>query len=319
MRSVGLLAVMLAHNGKVPDYIMQLRNFDVILMVMVMAISYTLSDNGFIGYQGYLKKRFMRLIVPAWKFMTLFFAVNYIAPAALKCAEYTWSDYLDSYIFSSGLPNHGGIGYVWILRNFLLVSFALPIEKNIMKSLKHKSNLFVFLLLLVANEIIVDAFSYAGVQSIVVEIFIYGFSYCVVAYYGLIVYRLDRKELVIHSALWGIVYILLCVRYKFVNTQVVKYPPRLYYLSYAFFVCIILYILANTHFGKKLGEIRMVRWISQNSYWIYLWHIAVMWIFEVTIFRETEISWLIRYVTIVISSFVTTVLFNRIRITLKRC
>lgn len=60
-----------------------------------------------------------------------------------------------------------------------------------------------------------------------------------------------------------------------VVTQAMKYPPSVYYLSYAIFVSALLWFFSE----RILDVIRYLRFenimlfISQNSIWIYLWHI----------------------------------------------
>lgn len=65
----------------------------------------------------------------------------------------------------------------------------------------------------------------------------------------------------------------------FVQTQEYKYPPSLYYLSYAVSASIFSWI-----FSSKTWEIieqsskfqKFVLLVAQNSLWIYLWHIPLV-------------------------------------------
>ena len=63
-------------------------------------------------------------------------------------------------------------------------------------------------------------------------------------------------------------------------TQLFKYPPRIYYLSYAISVFLILWILKdkvvfiiNEISPKVLG---CIAYIGSRTIWIYLWHIVVL-------------------------------------------
>lgn len=63
-------------------------------------------------------------------------------------------------------------------------------------------------------------------------------------------------------------------------TQLFKYPPRIYYLSYAISICLILWILKdkvvfiiNEISPKVLG---CIAYIGSRTIWIYLWHIVVL-------------------------------------------
>lgn len=46
LRALGFLLIVLAHVGNAPVAIMQLRNFDVVLMVIVMGMSFSLGGGG---------------------------------------------------------------------------------------------------------------------------------------------------------------------------------------------------------------------------------------------------------------------------------
>src|SRR4051812_10196060 len=78
LRVAGLLCIILAHVSP-PETIFQIRNFDVPLMVMVsgMLFSLTNKDEQMFRPLDYVKKRFVRLVIPVWLFLTAFFLINY--------------------------------------------------------------------------------------------------------------------------------------------------------------------------------------------------------------------------------------------------
>jgi hypothetical protein len=63
----------------------------------------------------------------------------------------------------------------------------------------------------------------------------------------------------------------------FVQTQEFKYPPRAYYISYAFFALNTVYLLV-LRFGEMVEGRGIVLWLSDHSLWIYLWHIAAIYL-----------------------------------------
>lgn len=70
LKVIGLLGIILAHVQP-PEVLFQLRNFDVVLMILVSA---------YLGLQSkkseklisYLIKRFKRLVIPTWIFISFF-------------------------------------------------------------------------------------------------------------------------------------------------------------------------------------------------------------------------------------------------------
>ena len=117
LRFIGLAMIILAHVGS-PTIILQLRNFDVPLMVLVSGASFALAYRNE-PYASYVWKRIKRLLFPTWIFLTAYFSIMFATgfPMALpdlnKIAE--------SYLLLSG------IGYVWIIRVFLLVALVSPL------------------------------------------------------------------------------------------------------------------------------------------------------------------------------------------------
>lgn len=70
-------------------------------------------------------------------------------------------------------------------------------------------------------------------------------------------------------------FIALAVLNNFALVSVEKYPPTAYYLSYGMMASVILYLLLETDAKiiLILKKNKLIRWISQNSLWIYLWYI----------------------------------------------
>lgn len=101
--------------------------------------------------------------------------------------------------------------------------------------------------------------------------------------------------------------------------QTEKYPPTAYYLSYGMLISLILYVYLQTDRKaiKALKCCRGVSWISQNSFWIYLWHII-----PVKLLMDYEVmcidNWLLRYVIILLSAFSLTALCNLVKYVIRK-
>ena len=132
LRFIGLAMVIFAHVNP-PDLLFQLRDFDVPLMVIVSALSFGLSYSPQHSYKSYLWKRIKRLVFPVWIFLSIYFTAEYIVfPESL---ELNLQTIMSSYMLTSG------IGYVWIIRVFLLVALLSPlifyIHKNTDSNLRY--------------------------------------------------------------------------------------------------------------------------------------------------------------------------------------
>ena len=118
LKFIGLSMIILAHVD-IPGIVAQLRNFDVPLMVLLSGAAYGLSVRKDQSYLAYLFKRFERLALPVWIFLTTYFiSLLILSPDSKTLNTYT---ILTSYSFISG------IGYVWIIRVFFLVALIAPL------------------------------------------------------------------------------------------------------------------------------------------------------------------------------------------------
>lgn len=96
---------------------------------------------------------------------------------------------------------------------------------------------------------------------------------------------------------------------KFENTNYMKYPFRIYYLSYAFFVSSLLIIIFRNQKITNLLYNNMIQFISKSSLWIYLWHILFIIIFNNVC---VSLNWYIKYFCILILSIFVTCIQNEI-------
>lgn len=74
LRTIGLLCIVLAHVSP-PKIVQQIRSFDVPFMVLISGILFRLSNNNNNNFSfKYIYKRFIRLVLPVWVFLLLFFS-----------------------------------------------------------------------------------------------------------------------------------------------------------------------------------------------------------------------------------------------------
>lgn len=294
LRAFGLFMVILAHVSP-PDIIFQLRNFDVPLMVLIGGLSFSISYKN-IPYLQYIRDRFIRLVFPVWIFLTIFFGsmffLNLPMPDTRKI--------IGSYLLLSG------IGYVWIVRVFLLVAIVAPLLSFFNK--KCKSDIIFFAILIVlyfSYEFLVlyrESFGHSSLYVLDNVVF-YCVPYAVVFSIGMRIIYYDNRKIGVLAAIFFAAFIFLAynnykIKNEFVYTQLFKYPPTIYYFSYALMVGMLLWYFSDKlvrlldFFGLK----RLVLFYGKNSIWIYLWHIMFL--------EFIDGFWLIRYLCVLFLSSV---------------
>ncbi len=313
LRFIGLSMIILAHVAP-PDIIFQLRNFDVPLMVIVSGMSFLLSYKVQEKYSSYLWKRIKRLVFPVWIFLGLYFlALSLIHPSH---TDFTAEIMIDSFLLI------GGIGYVWIIRVFLLVALVSPFLY--LFHLKVKSNKTYFLAIaccLAAYELlrfISEAYSDIPLVKSITMISHYIIPYALLFSIGLRLTTLTNPETTLLSRVNLAIFIicgtlLYLINENFTPTQLYKYPPSIYYLSYALFVSCLLWRYSESiqHYLKKLKLLPFVLFAAQNSIWIYLWHILLV--------KTIYTDYLIKYFLVFsIASFITYIQVNCVKALLNK-
>jgi peptidoglycan/LPS O-acetylase OafA/YrhL len=111
---------------------------------------------------------------------------------------------------------------------------------------------------------------------------LYNIPYLLIYFYGIRFVRFSRRTLKIHCAIalicfagFGIYFYLQTG--TFIPTQFFKYPPRIYWISYAVFAALAVYLLVTSdkYRLERLKENAIVRFIGSSTLWIFLWH----WLF----------------------------------------
>ena len=116
------------------------------------------------------------------------------------------------------------------------------------------------------------------------------------AYYFL---KANNKKLICYFIFYslvcfGIGYYLYHKTGTFQEVQIMKYPFRLYYLSYGLSASALLIIFFNNDKISNILYNKVVEFISKHSLWIYLWHILVIYLF-----KQVEMVWYLRYLVII--------------------
>jgi fucose 4-O-acetylase-like acetyltransferase len=275
LRFIGLAMIILAHVEPTA-LVFQLRNFDVPLMVLLSGMSFSLAIKKE-PFTKYVWKRIKRLVFPVWIFLTLYFLINYVTDMSL--GSFSYKEIVTSYLLISG------IGYVWIIRVFLMMALLSPFINSINEKIR---NDIKYLLLLTTILILFEVFRYFllpytshGIGKPLSLLFFDVVPYALIFGLGLRLQYLKSKTIhilfLLSSTLFiSIAYSLTVINGHFVPTQDFKYPPSIYFLSYALSISIALWLLVRKYLAV-LDKLKLVKdaimFIAQNSIWVYLWHI----------------------------------------------
>ena len=282
LRIMGLLCIFLAHS-RPPELISQLRNFDVALMVIVSGAVFGLSiQYRELGVWTFWKRRVLRLVAPAWGFLFCFFVVSFIIFKAIGKA-YPFSP---EAVFKSFFLFYGN--YIWIIRVFLLLAIVAPI---FLKLTNRVESDLQFLVLLAAIYLFYELGYYFFkdinvflIGLLVKEGFFYLLPYGCILGLGLRLPALKRSQILSMSLIFFLIFCLLAKfnseSGQFVPTQAHKYPPRLYYVSYAVSVSLLLYSLLMDYKLMAKFSSDLVWFMGASSMWIYLWHISILYLLD---------------------------------------
>jgi len=285
LRTIGLICIILAHTSP-PDILFQIRNFDVPLMVIVSGAVFGISaSNKQLSYGNYVKKRIFRLVAPTWFFLFFFFTLIYLF-TLISGRMYPFSQ--KTIVSSFALIS--GIGYVWVIRVFILVALIAPFLSELNEKIDRDIEYFIILLTIYFFYELIYFF-YRGTEIYVLDLIIKYFLFYLLPYgclfgFGLRLPNLDNKSIFLLTIISLVVFMvetILNYSTHFVPTQQYKYPPRVYYLSYSLFALLSLYLLLNNT-APKIFNNSIHSFVSSSSIWIYLWHILFIYIWDFSIF-----------------------------------
>lgn len=297
LRSIGILCIILAHIYA-PHVVTQLRSFDVPLMLFVSGLSFS-GKSIKSSLLRFYYTRALRLIIPSYIFLLLFFIIFFLF-------NHPWSS---TYIVNSFLlMDYHSIGYVWIIKVFLLIMLMTPLEIYINNRLSHFQFIFFILILYFLQSFIVKIPVYLSLTPrntiIYNEIFPNIIGYSIPFLLGLRVKSLTQvefKKAVSFTIVSALIFICIYVYQNGTELNIsskYKYPPYSYYISYGCLMSLFLWYLRPQL--SILNKSRLLLFIGQNTMWIYLWHIPYVLILN----RIIDI-WYLKYIIVVVMSIST--------------
>lgn len=277
LKVIAIICIIIAHSAP-PQLLFQLRNFDVPLMAIISGALFSLTSYKY-SYIKYVTKRILRLLIPTYTFLLIFFTSIYLF-TLLRHQSYPFSNET----IRSTFTLHGGIGFVWIIRVYLLIAVISPVLLNLYRRI----NTTYFTIFLIITYILYEItyFFLRENTNIILQYFIfYMLPFGVITGFGIQLLKLSTRTL-IHTMCYSFsLFTYLSFIYylrtgNFVQTQDYKYPPQIYYLSFALSICIFLYLLLKIPFVLNLFKSKYIYFISSSSLWIYLWQIFYVYIWN---------------------------------------
>ncbi len=291
LRWLALTCIVIAHVDTPSTLLFQLRNFDVPMMVFLSAVCFHPSG----VYGAYLLKRLKRLVLPAWLFLVVYFPLMRLFAGWNPPAS-------EVLLYFSLLTNQ----YLWIVRIFLLMAVLAPLLSWVVGR-SGRWFWLVFVVGIALNEWLAHLSRDYYYQVVVMTL-----SYALVFVYGVYVSRLKgRVGLTLMATLWLLLYAVWALWF-FVHTgayrptQAFKYPPRLYYLSYALGVVSLLW-LGRGWLTRLVGGLRIapfVCYVGSHTFWIYLWHVLILSLMHGR--ANATVRFLVIYVVAIVLSYLQT-------------
>lgn len=301
LKVLATVCLFLAHV-EAPFWLKEVRSFDVPLLVFISGIlaadSYSRAKSG----KSYIWKRVKRLAVPTWLFLVVFYACMVLVGQTPNI-----SDVIKSLLFQRDCGLAGG---VWIILVYLLCAVVTPL---LLRFKDQKSFWIAMALIYIGYEFLVTLTDAVNVRLIYYTIL------TVVPYGTMMFLGIKFKEMTTSQRVgMGIVALAIYIGCQvflyvqgsgYVSLGDYKYPARLYYLSYALPICVLLLMLGE-RFDSKLPRIALVTFISKHSLWIYLWQILLL----ATVNYVLKISdyWLLSLVVLLFGSCLITYVQNAI-------
>lgn len=312
LRTIGLLGIILAHVSP-PNILMQFRTFDVPLMVIASGIAYGISIKKYPKSVSYYKHRILRLLAPVWFFLLIYFSYFYVVD--LFTGEHSIS--LKLFVKSFLLVNNGGIGYLWIIKVFILVAISAPIIQ--FANTRIKSNLlyysliaifFAFYFYLIEFSFISTFIENKKIQFILSEYILYLVPYSLLFSIGVRINSLSNQQILLLISLLLLFFLYLNRVYSDMNLLTInnfKYPPKSLWVIYGIIMSLFIYFL--TRFNDfRSRYFQFFYFLSFSSMWIYLWHIFILsnWGRGISYIPDFANHYIIKFlIVILLASFIT--------------
>ena len=302
LRFIALSGIIIAHVSP-PSVILQLRNFDVPMMVFLSGVVFSLSSGLKVSYSTYVWKRFKRLILPMWIFVMLYVAFSITIGNGFPGIK--------NILFSYSIPLIGN-WYTWIIRVFFIIALVAPIVSKYIRGMSVNQYLCISFIVLIIFEVLCIMSSDRRYDIVIMNI-----PYIVVFSLGTMVNRLSKIQLLCIMTISFAIFVAFALLIynkngEFIVTQKYKYPPRIYYTSYAIGAIILLYQFRKYIVNglKKIKIDKLCAYIGSHTIWIYFYHIIMLDIIDNR--HHIAIRYVVLYTLSIMLAFIQDILVQYI-------
>ena len=262
LRAIAFIGICAAHtfsNG----FILQLRSFDVPIMVFLSGLCYKTSTH---GYGAYVWKRFVRLIVPTWIFLIVYALICFFSGHPLPKRDLV--EYFT--LFTDW--------YVWIIRVFFIIALLAPLLIKAGDAMGKIGFGIASIIIICSLSLLKDISTSRLLQYTLTTI-----PYCLFFYFGHLSRSIPTRGMAWISLASGLIFFAAAVYFylknqAFIPTWYFKYPPQLYYVSYAM-TCIGILFLLRQPIARFLGQIHLkgfFSFVGSHTLWLYFYHIIML-------------------------------------------
>lgn len=252
----------------------------------------------------YIKKRFLRLLIPYYLFAIIFLCLVYWK----EPAKVTWQ-----YIFQS-ITLTGGIDINWLVLLFLYVTILMPIFDILQRQSKPLFHLYT-LFALIASILFIYyrwSYNYRFIMWLPWSIILIYAIYLVRYEEGSIQYK-GNRFLLISATVAGILFMILRILETGIHHSLQfydnKYPPNLYIISYGIGTIALLYNIAKRRaFSFPLLQ-KVLHFFSNKSYSLYFIHYSILYVLSFMI-KQWHFNWVIFFLAVLSFSVFTQIMFD---------
>lgn len=194
------------------------------------------------------------------------------------------------------------IGFLWIMRVFLMMALLTLVLHVMLKRAGVAVSVLTTAAIIILQSLLASGvMEIAGetLRFIVAETLLYAVGYSAIVVLGLKIREFNVKSLAATALLCSVAVIGFII-YNDVafDPRMYKYPPQSLYLLYGVLGCSSMMLLKPCF--ARISGWRGFRYLSENSMWIYLWHIVPVMFIEQ--YADVPGMWFGRYVAVLVSA-----------------
>lgn len=198
------------------------------------------------------------------------------------------------------------------MRVFLMMALIIPFLHKVLKSAGVLSTIFVITLIITAQHFLIEILTMVPnrlISFVLEETVVYCVGFSPLAVLGLKIKEFRKWGTGLIFLASGIVILVYLNNNDYIFApQLYKYPPRFLYITYGLFGCSGLWLIRGIFERVKTAQVFI--YISNNSMWLYLWHIIP--IMAIGHIATTTYQWAGLYILVLIAALLLNLLYSKL-------